>query len=229
MITYFIMNRGDNMKKLIIAACVALFALAGSAYAQGTGDWGGFYLGGQAGYGWGDRDGCFGFDPDCDDGFFDYDQEGWLVGGKAGYNLMYNNILLGLEVDGSFASIDGDSEIGGLPSEGEYTYLATFGARLGYAMNQYLVYGTGGLAIAGYDFDSASGCSFDQTRDGYFVGGGAEFKITERASVGIEYNYVDFGDKNQSCTVLAFIPTFTEADATLNVITFGFNYTFGGL
>ena len=219
------------MKKLLITVFTALLTLAGSVNAQGPQNWGGFYVGGQGGYGWGNRDGCFGFTSACTDGTFDYDLEGGLAGGQIGYNHMFNNFLLGIEADASFASLSSDDDllIGGFPAKGEYTYLATVGGRLGYAMNQFLIYGTGGFAIAGFDYENASGCTFDQTRDGYFVGGGAEFKITERASVGVEYNYVDLGDESQPCTSFAVIPTISEAEATLNVVTFGFKYTFGGL
>jgi outer membrane immunogenic protein len=219
------------MKQLYIITCAALFSLASSAYAQGPEDWSGFYLGAQGGYGWGDRDGCFSFfDTDCDFDTFSYDQDGGLGGVKAGYNYMLNNnFLLGVEIDGFLASISGDGDFGGFPGEGEYNTLATFGGRLGYTMNQFLIYGTGGYAVASFDFEGSSGCSFDQDRNGYFVGGGAEFKFTERASVGIEYNYVDLGEDDQTCTTFGFLPTFTQSDATLNIITFGFNYNFGGM
>ncbi len=225
------------MKRLLIVAAVALIALTGSAFAQGTQGpgWGGFYVGGHGGYGWGDRDGCFGiegeFTPvfECfegEEGEFDYDQDGWLVGGQVGYNHMFNSVLVGLEADAAFASITGDDEFGGFPGDGEYTWLAAFKARVGFAMDKVLLFATGGLALAGYDFEGSSGCEFTQTRDGYLVGGGAELKLSQRASLKVEYNYMNLGTDRQSCTVFAFIPTQTEADATLQVIKFGFNYAF---
>jgi len=78
-------------------------------------DWAGLYIGAHAGYGWGNREGCF----DSEDGEvlecgtdaeeFDYDQKGWLAGGQIGFNFMPGaNFLLGLEVDASLAGIDGE-------------------------------------------------------------------------------------------------------------------------
>jgi outer membrane immunogenic protein len=189
-------------------------------------------LGALGGLGWGDRDGCYSFfDTDCDFESFDYDLDGGLGGAKAGYNYMINNnFLIGAEIDGFLTGISGDVDfIGGFSGKGEYSTLATFGGRLGYAMNQFLIYGTGGYAVANFDFEGTSGCSFSQSRNGYFVGGGAEYKFTDRASVGVEYNYVDLGNEDDTCATFGFLPTFTQADATLNVFTFGFNYNFGGL
>ena len=238
------------MQRLLIVAGVALIALTGSAFAQGTQGpgWGGFYVGGQGGYGWGDRDGCFGiegvFEPvsECleeGDGDFDYDQDGWLVGGQVGYNHMIGSILLGLEADAAFASISGEVEFGdgedSFDGNGEWTWLAGFKARVGFVLDtgvsmdplpKVLLFATGGLALAGYDFEGSSGCEFTQTRDGYLVGGGAEFKISQRASLKIEYNHMDLGSDTQPCTTLVFFPTHTEADATLDVVKFGFNYRF---
>lgn len=239
------------MKRLLIVTGVALIAITGSAFAQGMQEpgWGGGYVGGQGGYGTGDRDGCFvsGITPPppcgSDDEQFDYNQDGWLVGGQVGYNHMFDSILLGLEADAAFASIksDDDIEFDGFPANGEWTWLAAFKARLGYAIDsdglhgnpgeslEVLLFATGGLALAGYDFESSSGCEFTQTRDGYLVGGGVELKISQRASVKLEYDHMDFGSERQHCTssVIIFdLPTNSEADATLDVIKFGFNYAF---
>ena len=229
------------MIRFLVVAWVASFALTGSALAQqGPQGWGGFYMGGHGGYGWGDRDGCFEADgifgtadDSCSDGdgdeeVFDYDQEGWLVGGQIGYNHMIGSFLVGLEVDASFASIDGVGDFDGDPGVGEYEWLAGFKGRVGFAMDDFLLFGTGGLALAGFDFDGSSGCQFSQTRDGYLAGGGLEVKISNRASIKVEYNYMDLGDDRQFCTAFGLVPTVVETDATLQVVKFGFNYLLGG-
>ncbi len=222
------------MIRFLVVACVASIALTGSALAQQEPQgWGGFYLGVHGGYGWGDRDGCIDIDEDsCLDtpfDVFDYDQDGWLVGGQIGYNHMLGSFLIGLEVDASFASIKGEGDFGGDPGVGEYDWLAGFKGRVGFAIDDFLLFGTGGLALAGYDFDGASGCQFSQTRDGYLAGGGLEIKISNRASIKAEYNYMDLGDDRQFCATFGgFIPIVSETDATLNVVRFGFNYLLGG-
>jgi outer membrane immunogenic protein len=192
-------------------------------------DWAGLYIGGHAGYGWGNREGCFG-DCEDEDEFFDYDQKGWLAGAQIGYNFMADsNVLLGLEVDASLAGIDGEVE---LPNEklgvGEYEWLSSAKVRAGWAMDNFLLYATGGLALAGFDYEDEWGCEFNQTRTGWLVGGGAEMKVSSRASLKAEYNFMDFGEESQACTIIFGIPQTTEADADMHVVKFGFNYLIGG-
>ncbi len=195
--------------------------------------WGGFYIGAHAGYAWGNREGCldaFDLNNACDGIIppipFDYDQEGWLAGGQLGYNYQIDQFVLGAEVEASFGDIDGTT--GPLNSRGEYSWLGTAKLRAGWAfLDDLLVYATGGLAVAEFEYEGALGCSFDQTRVGWLAGGGAEYKLTQRASVRVEYNYRNFGEESARCTALAFIPTYTEADADMHVVTFGFNYLLG--
>ena len=231
------------MKRTILAG-TALLSLMGAAFAADLAvvepvvqptyapepiGWGGLYIGGHAGYGWANRDGYWCTPGPCDD--FDYDQEGWLVGGQIGYNYMFNqNFLIGLEVDASLADIDGTQISEDLaPGDGEWTWLATATARVGYAMDRVMVYAEGGLGLGGFDYDGSLGCNFSQNRSGYVVGGGAEWKITERAILKAEYNYMDFGKESQLCGSLGgFLPTYTEADADMHVVKFGFNYLLGG-
>ena len=228
-----------------VAADLGVAPVSQPSYAPGPVGWGGFYLGGHAGYGWANRDGLACWDgilspvfsvADCSDGgFFDYDQEGWLAGGQIGYNYMFNNnFLIGLEVDGSLADIDGPQISPDLfPGDGEWTWLATATARLGYAVDlaatSVLVYAEGGLGLGGFDYDGSLGCNFSQNRSGYVVGGGAEVKISQRASLKAEYNFMDFGNESQLCGALGgFLPTYTEADADMHVVKIGFNYLLGG-
>jgi outer membrane immunogenic protein len=99
--------------------------------------------------------------------------------------------------------------------------------RAGWAMDNFLLYATGGLALAGFDYEDQWGCQFDQTRNGWLVGGGAEVKVSSRASLKAEYNFMDFGKESQGCTIIFGIPTYTEADADMHVVKFGFNYLIG--
>src|SRR5215212_2004570 len=224
---------------LTLTAATALAADVDYGPAPEEPDWGGLYIGAHAGYGWGNREGCFasnlGSEPeDCDEGEdFDYDQKGWLAGGQIGYNFMVApSFLLGAEVDASLASIDGDLafENSDKTGVGEYDWLASAKLRAGWAAtDNFLLYATGGLALAGFDFEASSGCEFNQSRDGWLAGGGAEVKISSRASIKAEYNFINLGDEDQPCSTLGgLIATHTEADADLHVIKFGFNYLLGG-
>jgi outer membrane immunogenic protein len=195
-------------------------------------DWAGLYIGAHAGYGWGDREGCFDIGTECDPGEeFDYDQKGWLAGGQIGYNfMMAPNLLLGLEVDASLAGIDGELGFDGMDKVGvgEYEWLSTAKVRAGWAMDNFLLYATGGLALAGFDYEDQFGCEFQQSRDGWLAGGGVEMKVSNRASIKAEYNYIDLGDESEVCTAFGILPVYNEADADLQVVKFGFNYMLGG-
>lgn len=228
------------MKKLFFAACAAVLLHAGaaSAGAMEPANFAGGYVGGHGGYAWGEREGCGSLFDFCGFGLgeeeFEYNQDGWLVGAQVGYNHMFSDsFLFGLEATGSFASIEGTLDLdllGGLGGgNGEYNTLGTFTARLGWVMDNILIFGKGGLAVASFDYDGMLGCQFDQTRSGYLFGGGGEFKVSEMASVGIEYNYINFGEDEQTCASFGFLPTFHETDAELHVIKFLFNIQLGSL
>jgi outer membrane immunogenic protein len=235
------------MKNTLLATVAVLAFTASTALAADVEevlppeepDWAGLYVGVHAGYGRGDRDGCFDVGlivapDDCSDGTdFDYDQKGWLAGGQVGYNFMVaDSFLLGVEVDASLASIDGELDDLGLNKTGvgEYEWLSTAKVRAGWAFtDDFLIFATGGLALAGFNFEANSGCEFDQTRDGWMAGGGAELKISPRASIKAEYNFMDLGKEEQPCSALGgLLPIHTEADAELHVIKFGLNYLIGG-
>jgi outer membrane immunogenic protein len=84
--------------------------------------------------------------------------------------------------------------------------------------NQLLAYATGGLAFAdGGDrdiegtctiIDDLDSCTFIKGDDdgddftlGFAVGGGLDWKLTQRFSIGAEYLYVDFGDDGSDLTL----------------------------
>ncbi len=135
--------------------------------------WTGFYIGANVGYGWGDASGYSPYD-NSDYAIItglvtsgSGDPDGWFGGLQAGYNYQfYNNVVLGLEADVQFADMKSTysygytvTDLGSTPVDdpdfgvsGKYTTkIDTFGtvrARLGYAMDRFLPYVTGGLAWA---------------------------------------------------------------------------------
>ena len=226
----------------VVAALMVTGVPAADAAEQRASDnsssWAGFYIGAHAGYAWGERDGCFDIldiNNACDGIIppipFDYDQDGGLIGAQLGYNIVYQNFVFGLEVEASLSDIEGDLDIfgGGPEGKGTYTRMAAAKARFGWAQDFWMVYLTAGLSIAEFEFEGPFGCNFDQTRHGYLVGAGTEVKITERASLKLEYNYRDFGKEDGRCQLFGLIPTYHEADADMHVLTFGFNYQLGDL
>jgi opacity protein-like surface antigen len=115
-------------------------------------NWTGFYVGAEGGGGWGRAE-------DTDVGGFDsgpFSLSGGLIGGTVGYNWQIDKIVLGLEGDGFGAWIKGSTVgtpplnlCGGAPSfcESDLQALGTFRGRAGVAIDRFLPYVTGGLAI----------------------------------------------------------------------------------
>lgn len=136
-------------------------------YPDSSPDWTGFYLGGQIGYVDGDAD-REGDDEDVIGGVvggYDYDFGQWVVG--AGIDYDFSDLSFG----GSNATLD---EIFRLKVRG------------GYKIGKGLLYATGGYA-------QADGDSLDDD-DGYFIGGGYEYRVSDSLSIGTEVLYHEFDD-----------------------------------
>jgi outer membrane immunogenic protein len=92
--------------------------------------------------------------------------DGYEIGGQLGVNHQYGKFVLGTEIDG------------GAVDWGPVTMVGSVRLRGGFAFNRFLAYATGGLGFE----DSI----------GWTVGGGVDYALTERWSVGVEYLHHDF-------------------------------------
>lgn len=111
--------------------------------------WNGFYIGAHGGYGMGSSrlvDPSFAFAQDR----FTMDTKGALAGAQVGGNWQFDNIVVGAELDLSWASIKGNRPfdpanpiLSGLSVS--YQALATGTGRIGYAFDNVLAYAKGGL------------------------------------------------------------------------------------
>jgi outer membrane immunogenic protein len=130
--------------------------------------WTGFYLGVNAGYGWGNADTRF--DPLPDPAFYfdlqpqthDADPDGVIGGGQIGFNWEWSKwLILGVETDFQGADIEGTRTItdveniaGGVSGAPNFIstreridWFGTFRGRIGFSpWCRLLIYGTGGLA-----------------------------------------------------------------------------------
>jgi outer membrane immunogenic protein len=108
--------------------------------------------------------------------------DGALIGVAGGYDLQFDELVIG---------IDGDVSGGGLDARragGRYEVEA-FGAiraRIGYAFGRFVAYGAAGVAFASAEF-----AGDDAMQVGWTAGGGLDFALTERVSLRAEYLYVD--------------------------------------
>lgn len=161
--------------------------------------WSGFYLGLQAGYGWGTTEAATGTLSSFNQAY-SYDTSGALGGVHAGFNWQAQQLVLGVETDIEFAGIDG-SGTGTLGSRysSSVDVLGSFRGRLGFAADRTLFYITGGLAygdIATKGTDLAT----SDWRTGWTFGGGIEHAFAPNWTARIEYRYTDLGSESFAST-----------------------------
>ncbi|MBS7545806.1 outer membrane protein [Ancylobacter oerskovii] len=163
--------------------------------------WTGFYLGANAGYGWGEAD-------------FSDDTNGFLGGIQAGYNWQFagSPLVVGVETDIQATNIESPTF--------SLDYFGTVRARLGWAVDQFLIYGTGGFAYARGNYE-IGGLSNKQTNTGWTIGAGGEYAFSPNWSVKAEYLYLDLGSESYE-TVGGPI----DVGTTANILRLGVNYKF---
>lgn len=138
---------------------------------------------------------------------------GTVFGGlQGGYNFQTGPWVLGAEADVGYGRAKGTN--GAVSFEKNWS--GTVRARAGYAFDNVLVYGTGGLAWA--NFKLADGVdSRTTTRAGWTVGGGLEYAVNRNISVKGEYLYADYGEANVGVT---------SHDLSDHLVRVGVNYRF---
>jgi outer membrane immunogenic protein len=148
-------------------------------------NWTGFYVGGHVGYGWAEDNAGV-------------EADGFLGGLQVGYNWHFApNFVFGIEGDISWTGVES-------PANVKLDYIATIRARLGYAVNNVMFYGTGGYA--------RTELSTGFTGDGYALGVGLEWAFSRNWSAKVEYMYHNFD--------------FAVGDIDLSTVKLGVNYRF---
>jgi len=243
------------MKKLLISA-FALAAFAGPGMAADLYtpapepvmlyDWNGFYLGGHAGYLWGNFDysapgGPEGSEADPISGSIDVD--GFVGGIVGGWNFQNGPWVFGLEGDFGWTGADGTGGVGVSVGDDEEAIIignvdlnwnAHIRGRVGVTLGdegRTLLFIAGGLAIA--DVDASGGVGFDDvsvggTYTGWSIGGGANHAFSENLIAGIEVLYDDYGSKTYEidfCNDGCFDDAKTSLDAFTirGTLTYHFN------
>ena len=153
----------------------------GPVAAVPAGNWSGFYIGALLGYTWGEAE---------DDAANSVDIDGFDGGGYIGANYQWNQFVLGIEADALVSGADGSS--GGTNAEQDWS--ASLRARAGIALDQFLLYGTGGVAATGVEVSDATG-SDSNTHWGWTLGAGAEALLRDNVTARVEYRYADYEDK----------------------------------
>ena len=189
--------------------------------------WTGWYMGVNAGADWATSDATtvvstpgtfFGSCVICEANFATLGNQrlstnGFTGGIQGGYNWQSGNLLLGIEADferfrsagvtsatGTFNTLN--SSTAAITTSTSTSWLLTARPRVGFVADNWLLYGTGGLAVtelkAGWNSSisigpDAESASTSSTKSGWAVGGGIETALAGNWFIGAEYLYVSFG------------------------------------
>lgn len=190
---------------LALALAAMVFAAPARAQDYGTApmagmSWQGFYAGGNVG-GVFDGSTLSIYDPSgAQLSISDNSENGVIGGAHLGYNLQGAHILYGIEADADFGQ--------------DINFLGSLRARLGWAGERVLVYGTTGIAFINADasftinspFLPPSSQSADISEVGFVIGGGMDFKVLPRLSLGAEGLWYTFANDEQNLTTNSGAP-----------------------
>ncbi|HLA21186.1 MAG TPA: outer membrane protein [Pseudolabrys sp.] len=175
-------------------------------------NWTGLYVGINGGGGWGRSD----FSAPLASGSFN--TSGALVGGTLGFNYQMGQVVFGLEGDIDWSNLRGSGTCAGLSCSVRNNWLGTARGRLGYAIDRFMPYVTGGAAFGDIKTSVAGLGDSRTTKAGWTVGGGIEAAIAGPWTAKIEYLYVDLG---RGGSVLG-----SDAKFQTNIVRAGLNYRF---
>jgi outer membrane immunogenic protein len=232
------------MSKYLMLTAIALSAgftaaasaadLPASAYVKAPPPawlWTGFYVGADVGGVW-SSDAVSPMVPDG--GAFPrtntLHSNSWTAGGTIGYNFQSGPFVFGVEGDLGHmhignSKLDPPNEVDILDS-GFYVDVT---GRLGYAVNNVLLYAKGGWAyfdgkgtttVLSGPFTPSSSSAFN----GWTIGGGIEYKVTQAWSVKGEYQHFDFGSATANLTGGTVFPY--KNSLTADTLKVGVNYRF---
>jgi outer membrane immunogenic protein len=202
-------------------------------------NWTGFYVGGHIGGAWSDANLS---DPTgvnfAPTGATIGDHgSGFLGGAQVGFNWQTGNWVFGVQGDMSWTGINAgviDPFVTTTTLNYKSDWLATVTGRVGYAWNNWLLYGKGGAAWVHNKYSAtdpvfAINATGNDTRAGWVAGGGVEYGITPNWTTFIEYDYIGLGTH----TVTLSDPTFGAVPVgihqNIQIVKAGINYRFGGL
>jgi outer membrane immunogenic protein len=170
-------------------------------------NWTGFYLGINGGFGTGNSNWSDG--PVGATGGFPI--SGFLVGGTVGINYQIGAYVFGIEGDGDWTNLRGNSgsTCGAIAAvvpppiscQTQSQWLATARGRVGYAFDRILLYGTAGAAFGNIQTGLTPPSTFDNsTEAGWTVGAGLEVAFAPNWTAKAEYLFVDL--PNATCTTV---------------------------
>jgi outer membrane immunogenic protein len=245
--------------------CIAAGALSVSAHAadfpmkampaqEPVWSWTGFYIGGNAGGGWGTTETSlssisapgFGVVP-IGLPVAQNSRSGFLGGGQLGYNYQAGWAVVGIQADIDALGVKGttpciilfscssssnwlatvSARVGGLVGERTLVYIRGGGAWMN-TQQSVTIAGAGGLGLGGGGILGGGSLSASSTASGALLGLGTEYMFSQHWSGFIEYDYMDFGTKTVSFPIAVVPGAALNASTSnkLSVAKIGLNYKF---
>jgi outer membrane immunogenic protein len=165
--------------------------------------WTGAYLGGNLGYEWGTTSN----NPTRPSG---------VAGGvQGGYNWQTGQLVIGGEAD---IELSNANDIFA-PWKFSNPWFGTLRGRAGVAVNNFLIYGTAGVAFAELKAETAGFATENHTNVGWTAGVGVEAGFAANWSAKVEYLFVDMASNS-------FALTGTNNGLSANLFRMGVNYHF---
>ena len=253
----FVLDVGAGMKKILAGAVIAL-GFSGQAFAADIAarsyvkapplaqvyDWTGFYIGANAGVGFGrNRSEIWdSLDPSGTVVRSHFGAAGAIGGGQIGYNLQFNNIVLGVEADIQASGMRDNRTCqfcqDGFDFNQKLDWFGTVRGRIGYATGPVLSYVTGGFAYGGAKSSvlvidglaqTSSTATLSGTKTGWTLGSGVEAALGGNWTGKIEYLYVDLGTQSGTFADAGLPSTVFTSDIREHIFRVGLNYRIGGV
>jgi outer membrane immunogenic protein len=172
-------------------------------------NWNGFYIGANVGGAWAGNTVTEGNILGTISATTNVGSSGVAGGGHAGYNWQAApNWLLGIEADVSGAAPKGSGSDRFGSFDEKVNAFGTVRGRVGYVVNNWLFYGTGGFGWANDAFtrtptNQPPGPGANSaTRTGWAAGAGIEYGLARNWTLRAEYLHVDLGDRPSRTTAL---------------------------
>jgi outer membrane immunogenic protein len=203
-------------------------------------DWSGFYVGANGGWG-SSRNSWDSVLPFLVGPEGSHDATGGVAGGQIGYRWQSGTWVFGLEGQGNWADLSGNSPSTlfgpGFRNESKIDAFGLITGQIGWAANNALFYVKGGAAVTdnrnrirSTATNTVFGTTDDDTRWGGTVGVGLEYAFAPNWSAGIEYDHLFMQDRtiNFTSPATGLLVASDRIRQDVDLVTVRVNYKFGG-